>query len=162
MAGNGQTQSVTYRQEAHFRVMIGGTEDAGTFVKAGPLMKAKVDPVVIRTGTSLTPESDEPGNVTYEPVVLEQGVSENRLLEDWFNEISNNGGVTGNVGPGYKRQVRIEQLDRDMTTVLESYTYNEAYISDFDDGGFDAESSKNRMRSVTIRFKGKPIKKRGA
>lgn len=161
MAGNATTQSVTYRQESNFRVMIGGTEDAGSFVKAGPLMKAKVDQVTIRTGTSLTPESIEPGNVTYEPVVLEQGVSENRILRDWFNEISNNGGTTGNNGPGYKRQVRIEQLDRDKSTVLESYTYNEAWPADFDDGGFDAESSKNRMRSVTICFLGKPVHKVG-
>lgn len=158
---NPQATSVHYRQEAHFRVLIDGEQDAGSFVKAGPLMKAKFEPVKIKTGTSLTPESNEPGTVEFEPVVLEQGVSENTILRDWFFQVVNVGGVAGANNPTYKRSIRIEQLDRDKTTVLESYTYNQAWISDFDDGGFDAESNKNRMRSVTIQYLGTPIYKKG-
>lgn len=159
--GNVQSVSVEYLQENSFRVVIDGTDEAGTFTKAGPLMKAKADVVSLRTGTSLTEESKEPGNVTYEPVVLEQGVSKNQKLRQMWNEVSENGGQSGSNNPGYKHIIRIEQLSRDKTTVIESYTYENAWISEFDDGGFDAESSKNRIRMCKFEYLGKPIYKQG-
>lgn len=156
-----QSQSVNFFPEANFRVIVDGETNAGDFTKAGPLNKSKIDVIAQRGGGSLTELSKEPGNVTYEPVVLEQGASDNTYLEDWHAEIINAGGVTGNNGPSFKRQVRIEQLNRDKTTVLKSWTYDNCWPSEYDDGGFDAESSKNRTRMVKLEFIGAPTIRNG-
>lgn len=158
---NVQATSVNYLPENRFRVILDGETDAGTFTKAGPLHKSKVDVVSIRTGTSLTEESKQPGNVTYEPVVLEQGVSLNQVLANWHRQVVNNGGQTGNNSPDYLRTMRIEQLDRDGTKVLCSYTYDQCWPSEYDEGSFDAESSKFRTRMIKIEYTGSPSYKEG-
>lgn len=160
--GNVQTDSVSFRLESQFRVLLDGQTEAGTFTKAGPLMKGKAEKATIDSGTSLTEEAMEPGKIRYEPVTLEQGASENSVLRDWWLQINNQGGVTGTKGPTFKRIVRIEQLDRDMTTVLESYTYKNAWLEEFDDGGFDASSSKFRTRMAKFCYLGAPTYKKGA
>lgn len=160
--GNVQSESVSYLPDNSFRVIIDGGDDAGTFSKAGPLFKWKADAIEIRTGTSFTKEADEPGNVTFEDLVLEQGMSTNQRLAQMADEVINNGGQSGNNSPSYKHIVRVEQLDRDKTTVLMSYTYEKAWVISYDEGSFDADSNKFRIRSCTIRFIGKPIKKIGA
>lgn len=157
-----QTQSVSYMPANSFRVLVDGLGDAGDFMKAGPLFKAKVDEITIRSGTSLVPEAVEPGNVTPEPLTLEQGVTKNQVLYNMFLEVVNAGGDTGNNGPTFKHTIRVEQLDRDKTTVLVSYTFKNAWVSEYEEGSFDASSSEFRIRVCRISYQGMPIKTLGA
>jgi phage tail-like protein len=139
---------VEYYPEHAFRVFLDGNY-AGEFVSAGPLFKAKVDMLKIQGGGGLVVESISPGKAEFEPLVLTQGVSDNTLLRDWFMMVVNAGGLTGELPINCRRVVRVDQLGRDMNPI-ESYTYPDALISEYDEGKFDAKSSEFRMRSVTI------------
>jgi phage tail-like protein len=141
-------QPVEYYPEHAFRVFLDGAY-AGEFVTAGPLFKAKVDVLKIQGGGALVVESITPGKAEFDPVVLTQGVSSNTLLRDWFMLTVNAGGATGDLPIDCRKTVRIDQLGRDMNPI-ESYTYPDAIISEYDEGKFDAKSSEFRMRSVTI------------
>jgi phage tail-like protein len=141
-----------YSPKFAFRVVIDG-EDYGSFVTASPLNESEVTPMEINSGTSLVVANQSPGKVKWTPVVLTQGASKNAKMREWYHEVVALGGASGAPAEQVKKLVRIEQLDRDMTTVLETFTHYEAWPSKYSDGDFDAGASEFRIKSVTLTFR---------
>lgn len=70
-----------------FRVLVDGRVIPG-ISKVSPL-KRTTEPVVWRSGASLSKMSVAPGKTRFEPITLERGVTHDTTFEDWANQVFN-------------------------------------------------------------------------
>lgn len=141
----------TLRLEGKFRVLVGG-EKVGRFSKVESPYKAKVGVAEYRSGDSNVVAAHSATKVEYTPFTLVDGTSDNDYLYQWWMRVKGKRGIGAARGTAEQKTVIIEQLAEDNETVVETTTYDNAFPSEFDNGGFDAESDKFRTRSVVFKY----------
>ena len=146
MAIIGQPRSFAKKQR--FLVEIDQISHAG-FAKCSEL-SVEVASVLYWEGGSAIPNKS-PGRLTFPDVTLERGVTTDRDLFDWFQDVAITSSGLGLTDPGYKRNLDIVQLDRDGTT-LRRWTLYRAWPVKFVAGEWDAEADENVIERVTLTF----------
>jgi phage tail-like protein len=92
-----------------------------------------------------------PGRVTYQPVTLTRGVTDDEDLYNWFIDTYNGAAGTGQVVPDVFRTLDIVQLDRDGST-LRRYTLKKAWCKSYAPGDWDANANEIRMEQVVLEY----------
>lgn len=116
----------------NFRIFLNGVEVAAC--KKMSKLSTAVDVVKFRAGNSKSPVSEMlPGRVTYDPVTLEAGLTNNKQFQDWATALMRNEMTPGDrqVEPGYRKDVQIWVLDIDNKTVVRKYTLLHAWCSKY-------------------------------
>ncbi len=146
MAIIGQPRSFAKRHR--FLLEIDGVSHAG-FAKCSEL-SVEVASVQYWEGGSIIPNKS-PGRLTFPDVTLERGVTTDRDLFDWFQDVAITSSGLGLTDPNYKRNLDIVQLDRDGTT-LRRWTLYRAWPVKFVAGEWDAEADETVIEKVTLTF----------
>jgi len=146
MAIIGQPRS--FAKKHRYLVEADGISHAG-FAKYSEL-SVEVATVQYFEGGSILPNKS-PGRLTFPDVTLERGVTQDRDLFDWFQDVAITSSGLGLTDPGYKRNLDIVQLDRDGTT-LRRWTLYRAWPVKFVAGEWDAEADENVIEKVTLTF----------
>ena len=98
-------------------------------------LMASVEAVRFRAGNSDS-SGDEvlPGRVSYEPVTLESGLTDNPTFQRWANALIQHSHDTqkNTVGdPSLRREVEIEVRDIDNKTIARRFTLHRAWVSKY-------------------------------
>jgi phage tail-like protein len=150
---NIQSEPVHYLPANRFSVAFGGNT-VGTFAKVENVDKFTIGVMEIDTGDTNVVASQSAGKKKYTALKLTQGAVAygNNYLRQWADQIVDGSGQNGAVDPAYKQIVTVNQLDRDGS-VVDTWTYYESFISDYDGGTFDAAANEYRKVMVEITFR---------
>ncbi len=110
----------------------------------------EVAPSEIRHGGSVIPYS-QPAGVTYTPVTLEMGATNDGRLFLWAMQCALAGGGIGGAGDAHKRIVDIVEQDRTGLTINRWRCFN-AWVTKFVAGDWDNESNDFLISSVTLKY----------
>jgi phage tail-like protein len=144
----GQNIPVSWHLEMNFRVKTTGLDYAYFTTCTEPKGTATV--VEIFEGGQRHPHK-VPGPVKYDDITLTRPANENADLFNLWRDTYNAGTATGLEPVNLKRIFEIEQLNQAREVVLR-YVLYDAFISSYAGGGFNAESDKARMETVTITY----------
>jgi len=112
-------------------------------------LSAEVATVEQWEGGALIPDKT-PGRVTVPDVTLERGAANSDSdLYDWWLEVVRMSANTGLVTPDYKREVDVNQLDRDAT-ILRTWTLSGAWPKKMVVGEWDNEADENVIEMLTL------------
>lgn len=155
LASSGQTFANTDRHDPYrnfnFRVTIVGKK---TFAQAGfqkiTGLKTKTDVIEYRDGddTQISPHK-LPGLVKTDPVTFERGMSEDQDMYDWIHMQAKTSANDGD----HKVTITIELLDRGRQGV-KKWEMQEAWISDYETGDFDAQGNGVMVEKMVIQHEG--------
>ncbi len=129
-----------------FVVEIEGIAYAG-FQNAGPL-EAETATLAISEGGAMIPDKS-PGRVTFQPITLTRGATNDRDLYNWFLEVAKVSADTGEDDPIYKRDIDIVQQSRSGAE-LQRWRVFGCYPKKFSAGDWDNESDEFRVESVEL------------
>ncbi len=128
----------------------GKTPVPGIFRVSG--LKRITAPVAHRAGTEENEDRLSPGMTTWEPIVLERGRTHDPSFEDWANLVWNEGSKMSL--KKYRKDVRIELLDEQGTTVM-AFTVFRAWPSEYVAlGPLDAEVAATAVETLTLQHEG--------
>ena len=116
----------------NFVVKIDGSPVAACKKMSG--LTASVEAVKFRAGNSAsTVDEVLPGRVSYEPVTLEGGLTEDTVFTDWANLLVHNqwSPHTRVTDPNYYKDITIEVKDLDNLTVVRRFILRRAWVSKF-------------------------------
>jgi phage tail-like protein len=128
---NDATKRDPYRN-FNFRIIIDGNVVAAC--KKMSKLAASVDVVKFRAGNSLAATTElSPGRVSYEPVTLENGLTNDPTFEAWATGLMRNEASIGDrqVEPFYRKTVHVWVLDIDGRTVVRKYQLINAWCSKY-------------------------------
>ncbi|MMZ51277.1 T4-like virus tail tube protein gp19 [compost metagenome] len=158
-AESGLSFSNTERHDPYktfnYRVTISGKKN---FAKAGfntvTGLKATTEAVPYRDGNDPNLSiGQSAGLVTYDPVVLSRGMSEDTDLFDWFNLNVNTAGNSGQADHNMKCTVKIELMDRDRV-VVKTWELIEAWPVEYELPELNATANEVAIDRLTIRHNG--------
>lgn len=137
-----------FQQKFKFRVEIDGV----TFAAFKTCSKIQVQVGVIehREGGALIPDL-QPGLVTVPPVTLTRGVSSDRDLYLWMQEVVSMSGIPDDE-IDMKRSVDIVQLNRNGRVELKRWTLVNAFPIDYSGGEWDNDAEENTMEEIILRY----------
>jgi phage tail-like protein len=86
-----------------------------------------------RAGDSRTATDEKlPGRTQYGDITFEAGVTDNRLFETWANQLADLEARPVRLqDPQFRREVTIEVMDLDRTTVARTYVLHRAWVSKY-------------------------------
>lgn len=136
-----------------FQVLLDGKPVAG-LRKMGALKK-KTEPVKWRTAGDPSHERILPGGTSYEPVILEQGLTHDPVFEDWANLVNNVEGDAAMSLKSFRKDVVINVLNLQGQVAL-AYKLRRAWVSDFQAlPDLDAGSTNTvGIQSITLQHEG--------
>lgn len=145
-----QTDSRRYFKAFLWVVEFDGFDEM-RFEKCSPL-KVTFENIERRQGGTLFPDHSA-GLGKVDPVTLERGAIVGN--KDFYNWIELVGSMvvargSGAVDAAYKKNGRIQQLDRDGVTVLRAWTIRQAFPTEWEYGGWDASQSADLMEKLVI------------
>lgn len=112
-------------------------------------LSAEIAEVQQWEGGRLTPDKS-PGRVTVADVTLERGVANRDSdLYLWWLEVVKMTANAGLVTPQYKREVDVNQLDRDAS-ILRTWNLAGAWPKKFVAGEWDNEADENVIEMLTL------------
>ncbi len=111
-----------------FQVIIDGKPVAG-LRKMGALKK-KTEAVKWRSAGDPSHERAMPGGSSYEPVILEQGLTHDPVFEDWAKLVNNFDGDGAMSLKGFRKDIIINVLNLQGQVAI-SYKLFRAWISDY-------------------------------
>lgn len=138
----------TVHQKLSFLVEIPGLASAA-FQKCSELSK-EIEVSQIREGGTLIPHK-QPGLITYSDVTLERGMSADKGLYDWAEQVGDAAQGAGLVEPEYKKTVDIVQIDRARKPRIRFRLYN-AFPVKYVAGEWDNESSEFVIEKMTLAY----------
>lgn len=97
-------------------------------------LAASVDVVKFRAGDSQFATTElSPGRVTYEPVTLESGLTQDKVFQEWATALMRNERMPGDrkIEPNFRKNVQILVFDIDHTTVVRKYLLHNAWCSKY-------------------------------
>ena len=128
-----------------FQVAIGGLVVAG-LSKMGAL-KRTTEAVKWRSAGDPSQQRVIPGGSSFEAVTLEQGLSHDRVFEEWANSVNNVAEGDGGVSlKNYRREVVINILNLQGQPAI-TYKLKRAWVSEFN---ALPESDANNMNTIGI------------
>lgn len=116
----------------NFRILLSGVEVAAC--KKMSKLSTAVDVVKFRAGNSISPVAEMlPGRVTYDPVTLEAGLTNDKAFQEWASVLMRNEKSPGDrkTEPEYRKEVHIHVLDIDGKTVVRKYSLHHAWCSKY-------------------------------
>lgn len=128
---NDATKRDPYRN-FNFQIYIDGKIVAAC--KKMSKLAASVDVVKFRAGNSKAATTElMPGRVSYEPVTLENGLTNDQTFEAWATALMRNEESQGDrkVEPQYRKEVHIHVLDIDNKTIVRKYKLLNAWCSKY-------------------------------
>lgn len=111
-----------------FQVLIDGQAVAG-LKKMGPLKK-KTEAIKWRTAGDPAHQRILPGGTSYEPVVLEQGLTHDPVFEAWANLVNNLEGDAAMSLKKFRKSIVVNLLNLQGKVAI-SYKLDRAWVSDF-------------------------------
>jgi phage tail-like protein len=111
-----------------FQVLIDGKPVAG--LKKMGALKKKTEPVKWRTAGDPSHERIMPGGTSYEPVVLEQGLTHDPVFENWANLVNNIDGDAAMSLKNFRKDIVINVLNLQGKVAI-SYKLLRAWVSDY-------------------------------
>jgi len=116
----------------NFRILMGGVEVAACRKVSG--LTASVEPVKFRAGNNISSVDEvSPGRVSYEPITLEAGITNDTSFEDWASALVHNdwSGGSRKTEPDFRREVEILVYDIDRGEPIKKFTLHNAWVSKF-------------------------------
>jgi phage tail-like protein len=116
----------------NFQISINGIPVAAC--KKMSKLAASVDVVKFRAGNTPWATTEmSPGRVSYEPVTLESGLTQDKSFQDWaLTLMRNQEPVTERkLEPFFRKDVTIDVYDIDHTTVVRSFKLLQAWVSKY-------------------------------
>lgn len=117
----------------NFQISIAGVVVAAC--KKMSKLAASVDVVKFRAGNTKWATTElSPGRVSYEPVTLESGLTQDKSFQDWATALMRNERTTPGdrkLEPFFRKDVTIEVYDIDHVTVVRKYTLIQAWVSKY-------------------------------
>ena len=111
-----------------FQVVIDGAVVAG--LQKMSALKKTTEPVQWRDAGSPSFQRTMPGGTKYEPVTLEQGLTHDKVFEDWANMVNNFDGDVAMSLKDYRKNITVNVLNLQGTVAI-SYQLYRAWVSDF-------------------------------
>jgi phage tail-like protein len=151
--GNIFSQPVQYLPAHRFVVQFDG-QTVGQFEEAEGFDDFEIGVLEINTGDTNVVAAQSAGKKKYKPLKLTKGAipADQDQLRTWADQIVDASGQNGDVDPNYKKNVTVQQLDRDGSPVM-TYTCFEAFISSWSGGKFDAKSNEYRRVSLELTYR---------
>jgi phage tail-like protein len=137
-----------------FRVVMNGRAVAG--VSRISALRRVTEVVSHREGLDLNTPRLSPGVTTFDPIILERGVSHDTDFEAWANEVFNPSSSRGNeiALASFRRDIRIELFNEAGQLVI-AYQVRRAWVSEFVAlSDLDAASSDIAFQSITLQHEG--------
>lgn len=120
---------------------------------------ARVEVAQRRHGGSILPHQ-WPQGVTYEPIVLRAGRTDDVSIYNWFSDCLRVAGGIGGASDGHERDVTIEELGRETgdgnagrAVVVERIRVWGAFVTEYSPGAYDNASNEYLVESVTIAYR---------
>lgn len=139
-----------YQPKHRFRIRIGELEIAR--FRSMSELSGEVEVIEEHEGGDSDVADQQPGKRTHAEVTLAAGASENEDMWIWWNQVLDEETGEGLEDDAYKKDVLVEELGRDRTTVRRAWRLTKAWPRKFVAGDFDATASENQIRSVTLVF----------
>jgi phage tail-like protein len=111
-----------------FRVLIDGRPVAG--LKKMGALKKKTEPIKWRTAGDPTHERILPGGTSYEPIMLEQGLTHDPVFEAWANLVNNIEGDAAMSLKNFRKNIVVDVMNLQGQVAL-SYKIFRAWVSDY-------------------------------
>ena len=111
-----------------FQVVIDGAVVAG--LQKMSALKKTTEPVQWRDAGSPSFQRTMPGGTKYEPVTLEQGLSHDKVFEEWANMVNNFDGDVAMSLKDYRKNITVNVLNLQGTVAI-SYQLYRAWVSDY-------------------------------
>jgi phage tail-like protein len=111
-----------------FQILIDGKPVAG--LKKMGALKRKTEAIKWRAAGDPSHERIMPGGTAYDPVTLEQGLSQDPVFENWANLVNSLDGDAAMSLKNYRKDIVINVLNLQGKVVL-SYKLFRAWVSDF-------------------------------
>jgi phage tail-like protein len=111
-----------------FQLLIDGKPVAG-LKKVGALKK-KTEPVKWRTAGDPAHERILPGGTSYEPIVLEQGLTHDPVFENWANLVNNVEGDAAMSLKNFRKDIVLNVLNLQGKVAI-SYKIFRAWVSEY-------------------------------
>jgi phage tail-like protein len=111
-----------------FQVLIDGKPVAG--LKKMGALKKKTEPIKWRSAGDPSHERILPGGTSYEPIVLEQGLTHDPVFENWANLVNNIEGDAAMSLKSFRKDIVVNVLNMQGKVAL-SYKIFRAWVSDF-------------------------------
>ncbi|WP_026363056.1 phage tail protein [Methylopila sp. M107] len=137
-----------------FQVSIEGKTIAG-LSKMGAL-KRTTEVVKWRSAGSNSSQTVNPGGSAFEAVTLEQGLSHDKIFEEWANSVHNVAEGDGGISlKNFRRTVVVTVLNQQGTPAI-TYTLKKAWVSEFNAlPELDANNMNTvGIQSITIQHEG--------
>jgi len=149
------TRRIPYKN-FRFKVLFDGDPVAG-INKVSPLQR-QTETITWREGGDLTTPHKTPGQTTYAPIILEQGVTHSTKFEEWANAVwAVGGGIAASAGSElgrFRKTIGIEVYDEAGNKAL-AYTLYKCWVSSYQAlPELDASSNGVAIRSITIEHEG--------
>lgn len=97
-------------------------------------ISASVDVVKFRSGNATSAVSELiPGRVAYDPITLENGLTNDKTFQEWATTLMRNEFTEGarKTEPGFRKNIKIEVLDIDNKSPVRTYTLHNAWCSKY-------------------------------
>jgi phage tail-like protein len=111
-----------------FQVLIDGKPVAG--LKKMGALKKKTEPIKWRTAGDPSHERILPGGTSYDPIILEQGLTHDPVFENWANLVNNVEGDAAISLKNFRKDIVVNMLNMQGKVAL-SYKVQRAWVSDF-------------------------------
>ena len=115
-------------QTHRFQLLIDGQPVAG--LKKMGALKKKTEPIKWRAAGDPSIERVLPGGTTYEPIVLEQGLTQDPVFEAWANLVNNIDGDAAMSLKNFRKNIVLNVLNLQGQVAI-SYKIFRAWVSDY-------------------------------
>ena len=115
-------------QTHRFQLLIDGQPVAG--LKKMGALKKKTEPIKWRAAGDPSIERVLPGGTTYEPIVLEQGLTQDPVFEAWANLVNNIDGDAAMSLKNFRKNIVLNVLNMQGQVAI-SYKIFRAWVSDY-------------------------------
>ena len=136
-----------------FQVLIDGQLVAG--LKKMGALKRKTETIKWRTAGDPSRERLLPGGTSYEPIVLEQGLTQDPVFETWANLVNNIQGDAAMSLKNFRKNIVLNVLNLQGQVAI-SYKVYRAWISDYQAvPDLDAQAMNAvGIQSITLQHEG--------
>ena len=135
-----------------FQVILDGHVVAG-INKVGPLRR-RTEAIQYRDGSFANHMVMAPGITTFEPIVMERGITHDKTFENWAALAYNSPGTPGMSLKNFRKDIRINLLN-EQGTVVRSYMVYRAWVSEYTAlPELDASANATAIETIVLTYEG--------
>ncbi len=135
-----------------FRVYWDGQAIPG-IINVSPLVR-KTEGMTYRSGDDPSKYMISPGLTTFEPIVLERGLTHDKAFEDWANLVFNIQGDSSMSLANYRKDIRIDILNLQGAVVM-TYSVFRCWVSEYQAlPALDANKSCTAIERLVLQHEG--------